>query len=59
MNNNNKIDQNLLYQLHSACNKDNDYPFEQTFWDDWCDYRDGFRGSQDKSLISKISTAKK
>lgn len=33
--------------------KDNDYPYQETFWDDWNDYRDGFRGSRDKTLIKK------
>lgn len=30
---------------------DKDYPYQETFWDDWNDYRDGFRGSRDRSLI--------
>lgn len=29
------------------------YPYENTYWDDWSDYRDGFRGSRDKTLIRK------
>ena len=37
----------------TICSQDNDYPIQETKWDDWSDYRDGFRGSQDKSLIRK------
>lgn len=37
----------------TICIQDKDYPFEQAFWDDWNDYRDGFRGSRDKTLIRK------
>jgi|SRR3989338_276581 len=37
----------------TICSQDNDYPFQETFWDDWSDYRDGFRGSRDKTLIRK------
>jgi hypothetical protein len=33
--------------------KDDDYPYQETKWDDWSDYRDGFRGSRDKTLIRK------
>ncbi|MBU2539921.1 hypothetical protein KJ786_02070 [Patescibacteria group bacterium] len=32
---------------------DDNYPFQETFWDDWNDYRDGFRGSKDRTLIRK------
>ena len=37
----------------TVCNQDNDYPIEETKWDDWSDYRDGFRGSRDKTIIRK------
>ena len=30
-----------------------DNPCEKTYWDDWSNYRDGFRGSRDKTLIRK------
>jgi hypothetical protein len=33
--------------------KDKDYPYQETFWDDWIDCRDGFRGSNDKTIIRK------
>jgi len=31
--------------------QDDNYPFQETFWDDWIDYRDGFRGNKDRTLI--------
>lgn len=36
-----------------------DYPYEREFWDDWEDYRDGFRGYGDKSRIHKLSAPQK
>ena len=38
----------------TICSQDNDYPIEETKWDDWSDYRDGFRGSRDRTLIRKV-----
>ncbi|MFA5857409.1 MAG: hypothetical protein WC867_08665 [Candidatus Pacearchaeota archaeon] len=32
---------------------DNDYPYLETKWDDWRDYRDSFRGNNDRTLIKK------
>lgn len=35
---------------------DGEYPFMETFYDDWFDYRDGFRDSSDsKKLIKEKS----
>ncbi|MDP2925860.1 MAG: hypothetical protein Q8N99_05805 [Nanoarchaeota archaeon] len=37
----------------TICSQDNGYPYQETKWDNWSDYRDGFRGSKDKTLIRK------
>ena len=31
-----------------------DYPYQKEYWNDWEDYRDGFRGHGDKSRIHKF-----
>ena len=31
--------------------KPNEFPYEMTYWNDWQDYRDGFRNALDKSLF--------
>jgi hypothetical protein len=30
----------------TICVKDNEYPYQQTYWDDWNDYRDGMRNKK-------------
>ena len=34
-----------------------EFPYEQVYWNDWDDYRDGFRSTRDRTLIKKVHSS--
>jgi hypothetical protein len=47
----NKKDRRHSGRIISVIYNPKDNPYEETYWNDWIDYRDGFRFNSDKSLI--------